>query len=101
MFQNAASTVVALLYFLLDARWHIAHIADWNDLAPGERPAESWTDFAPIANDANTEIVANTLLLGASDNEVLQEPVDCQRQRFGLPTFRLLRIGDPSAIEPD
>ena len=68
----AASSIGALL----EARGGVGHLADRDEVAPGERAFQDRVDAGAVAEDADVEVLADVLLAGAPERELLEEPVE-------------------------
>jgi len=85
---NAASTsagaVIDLARPLLDAQRIVGDGADRHESLSGEAAAQRRGDFAAVADDADVEIIADAVGLGAFEDEILQQTIDGVGDALGL-----------------
>jgi hypothetical protein len=87
--HQPASTIVHFLASLLNPRWHIPDLADWNKLPAGQGTTEGWTHLRSVADYSNVVVVADSLFLRAFDDKVLKQAVDSVRHTIGLRSTRI------------
>ncbi len=84
LLEDAAGAVIDLARPRLDAQGIVSDGADGSQGLPGEGAAQRRGDAAAVADDADVEVIADAVGLGALENEVLQQAIDGVGDAFGL-----------------
>ncbi len=84
LFEDAAGAVIDLARPLLDAQRIVGDGADGHQGLAGQVAAQRRDDAAAVADDADVEVIADAVGLGALEDEILQQAIDGVGDALGL-----------------